>query len=313
MHHFFKNLPIPMGGLALALLSIGNLFRQYDLMLLSHLAGTFGFILLVLLLLKVLLTPKETLEQLKQPMLAAVAPTITMATMVGTTYLNRFESLHVLALIIWYLSLTLQVLLMLYFTYVFLVKRKWSWHNFYPSWFILYIGIGIIPITGQAFSHLIGEISLLISLILYIIFLPMVLYRVLVFKQFDKSATPLIAITCAPSSLILTGYLAAHDSPNKLLLVLWLILAQGLYFLVLYLLPKIIPTDFYPSWSGLTFPFVICATGLKASAPHFNGLTKTLLSALAYAELIIAAVMVALVLIKYLNFLANLIQTKKHA
>ena len=68
---------------------------------------------------------------------------------------------------------------------------------------------------------------------------------------------------------------------------------------------------FYPSYSGLTFPLVISAMGLKLSTAYFAGL-KMNVSVLKYIvgfETIIAVCIVAYVFIKYCQFIVNV--TKK--
>lgn len=313
MKVFFRNIPLPMSGLSLGLLSLGNLFKQYDFTFFSYVSAFLGFILLILLLLKIIITPKDTVTQLKSPMILAVSPTFTMATMVATTYINRLADYQTVASLIWFSAYFIQIVTILVFIYYFVIQTKVTWSAIFPSWFILFVGLGIAPITGHSISPTLSEFALILSFVLYLFILPLVLYRLFKIKNFNEGTRPLIAITCAPSSLLLTGFLSLYQAENHFLLVMWLILAQGFYFLVLALLVNIIPKTFYPTWAALTFPFVICATGLKASLPYFSGFPLQFLTMLAYLELLIASIMVCLALFNYLKFLFFLITHKKQA
>lgn len=311
--NFLKKVPIPMSGLVLGLLSLGNLFKQFNFNFLSLIPPVFGFIILAILILKIFVTPKTTWEQLQNPMVLAVSPTFTMALMVATTYFSRLSWLAFLSSPVWHFAFCLQLLLMAYFIYRFIFKEKVTWSTIYPSWFILFVGLGIAPITGQEINPLLSEWALILSFVFYIFLLPFVLYRLFKIQGLTAGTKPLVAITCAPSSLLLTGYLTGYTVSNQTLLVLWLILAQGFYLLVLYNLTNIIPKTFYPTWAALTFPFVICATGLKNSLHYFTGFPLTILTTVAYLELIIAIVMVSLALAHYISFLFKLLTSKKQA
>ena len=62
--NIIKNIPIPIAGLILALVSLGNLLNDIHPYL-KYLFGTIGLIFLALLLLKVILYPKIIKNDLK--------------------------------------------------------------------------------------------------------------------------------------------------------------------------------------------------------------------------------------------------------
>lgn len=313
MTTFLKQVPVPMSGLALALLSLGNLFQAVGVSALRLPCGVVGIGLILLLLAKLCLTPKATIEQLKNPLVLAVSPTFTMAIMVGTTYLRQVPLTASLAAPIWLLAYALQIGLMISFLYHVILRQSLSWTTIFPSWFIIFVGMGVAPVTGGAVSPFLSQLALGVSFICFLLFLPIALYRIFKVKAFTEATRPLIAITCAPASLLLAGYLALNLPIHLPYLILWLLLAQGLYFMVLSHVKALIPETFYPTWAALTFPFVISATALNSAIAHFPPTLQQVLTPLAIVEILVATLMVGLALYHYLRFLFQLIKEKKQA
>lgn len=300
---FLKQVPMPMSGLALGLLSLGNLFLSLNIFSLWLFCGLLGSTLLLVLLAKLLFTPLSSFNQLKNPLVLAVSPTFTMAVMVGTTYLTHSKSLSFLAGPLWFLAYGLQVILVLAFLYHVLLRAPLAWSNVFPSWFIIFVGLGVAPVTGGEISPNLSLLALGSSFLFFLVFLPIVLYRLIKIKGFTEATRPLIAITCAPASLLLTGYLALGLPTQTVLLLGWLIVAQGLYLFVLCQLRNLIPKTFYPTWAALTFPFVISATALNSALHHLPAKLALILTPLATLETLIATLMVSLALYHYSRFL----------
>lgn len=64
--NIIKNIPIPISGLILALLSLGNLLQDIHPYL-RYLFGSLGVIFLILIILKVILYPDDIKKTLKIP------------------------------------------------------------------------------------------------------------------------------------------------------------------------------------------------------------------------------------------------------
>ena len=135
-------------------------------------------------------------------------------------------------------------------------------------------------VTAPAFKNMaLGQICFWIGFILYIPFFIYVSYRYIKLGNKKIEAKALACIYAAPASLCVAGYIGSFEQKNILFL-------GGLYIfsLLMYLVGIVVASDlfgsflknkefkFYPSFAGLTFPFVISAIATK----QFNAvLTKT--------------------------------------
>lgn len=305
MKNFLKKIPIPICGLILAIVSLGNLLKLVQFKTAGNLIGLVGIILVVIIMIKIVITFEHTKLDLKNPIIASVAPTFTMATMVVATYLNEFAKLHLLATIIWLSALSCHILLMLYFTHYF--AKKSTIHSVYPSWFIVYVGIGVGSVTSHAFSPLIGQIAFWSALFMYVVLLPIIIKKVYFIKNMHESTMPLITIIAAPGSLCLAGYLNAFANPNVVGVTVLLIFSQLIYCFVLCQLPKLLTIQFYPSYAAFTFPLVITAMAATLSDQFYtkNNYIVPMIHDLAIYETIFAAIIVTFVFIKYMHHLAT--------
>lgn len=314
MKRFFKSIPVPMTGLILAILSIGNLFNAYDMGQVGDIIGFAGAILMILILAKLIFVFEHTRHDLKNPVIASTVPTFSMGLMVLCTYLMQwFHRQRSIISIIWLLAIVLQFGLIIYFTYYFLIAQDdFTIEHIYPSWFVVYCGLGIVPITCANFSPIIGRVIFWVALLFYVILLPIIIYRVYIHRRFEIHTMPLITITAAPGSLCLTGYLAAFPHAHIGLVTLLLVISQVLYVMILFKLPSLLRGSFYPSYAAFTFPLVICATAITKSYHYYvsKGMDFQWMNLIATFEMIIAAVIVAYVFIEYMKHLIR-VNTKK--
>lgn len=303
MTTWLKMIPIPMSGLMLGLVSLAKLHFSLNLPLLGSFYFAIGFALFLILLCKIVLTFSDVSEDLKNPIIASVSPTFTMGTMVICSILAEQTSLQGIAAIGWGIAASLQIILIMYFTYTFVWKQKINLQSVFPSWFIVYVGMGIMPITALNYGTIFAEIMFWIALLFYVILLPFVWKRR---SSLEEPTMPLLTILAAPGSLCLTAYLQHFTNPNLNFVVVILILSQLLYVFVLWRLIHLLKLPFYPSYAAFTFPLVISATAMNATARLFN--SHPLLNALTYVELVIASAMVMYVFVRYVLFIKSKIQ-----
>lgn len=216
MSKFLNSIPLPICGLILALVSLGNLFKDYQHLLLGNFFGIIGIALITLIVLKFMLAPRETMVMLRDPIIASVFPNFSMALLVAATF---FTTYPLLANLIWYTGVILQYSLLGYFTWYFVGRTHLRLTQLYPSWFIVYVGIGVIPLTAAHFNPLLGQVTFWLALGTYLVLLPLVLWRILIVRQMPEATLPLITVLAAPGSLCLAGYLRdfAHPQTNLLL------------------------------------------------------------------------------------------------
>ncbi len=294
---FLKRYPIPIAGLILGLFALGNLIQSYSAE--ARLAlGIIALVLYVPYLLKILFLNVKLSEPLDNPVAASVFPTFTMATMLLAAYVKPY--CPECANIIWYAGVICHVLLIIWFTFKF-VLRNFAIKKVFPSWFIVYVGIAVASVSAPVTGRLdIGQYAFWFGLITYILLLIVVCKRVFLVGEIPAPAQPTTVIFAAPASLLLAGYMVSFPEKNSL--IVYALLACSIFFWVvgmLYLF-KTFSFAFIPSHSAFTFPLVISALAVKLSA-NFTGLSWQ--DILYEIQTVIALVVVLWVLIRYVMFL----------
>ncbi len=307
MNQLVKKVPVPMAGLMLALAAAGNLVQSYG----AIYRNTFGIlsaIILVLLLAKIIKHPSVVKGELKNPVVASVFPTLTMGMMLLATYVKPFAPDFAFAM--WIISVVGHIGLMIKFTIDYIIKLDIK--KVFPSWFIVYVGIVVGSVTAPAFEmQSLGKIFFWVGIISYFLLLPIVLKRVRL-GIIPEPALPTIAIFAAPVALCLAGYMNSFETKN--IVILWglLILSQLSYLFVLLLLPKLLKSKFYPSFSGFTFPVVISAISIKLTNGFLtnSGQPIPVLRYIVRFEEIVAILIALYVSLKYIQFLTVPVQVE---
>ena len=296
--NLIKKLPIPMAGLILAILSLGNLLQDINPHL-RYLFGAIGVLLIVLMILKVILYPQNIKNDFKNPVIASSSGTFSMSLMLLSTYLIEFTP--EIACAIWIIGISLHILLMIYFTYHFIV-RNFDISTVYPSYWIVFVGITMGAITAGIHGlDEIGFICFLIGFAAMLVTLPLVIYRYIRYRNIPDMNKPLICIFTAVISILIVGYLNSSPSPSKEFLTILYSIACIFYIFAFYKLIEYRNLEFYPSFSAFTFPFVISALAtkgiLKINSPNY------FLHLILTIETAIALIIVIYVLIRYVKFL----------
>lgn len=301
MKESIKRIPTPIVGLILALAATGNLVESYG----SKYRNIFGLvsaIILVLYLVKLIRYPKKVREELDNPVVASVFPTLSMALILLSTYIRPF--LPILAFSIWIIGLILHVILILNFTIRYTLEINLK--QVFPSWFIPYVGIVIGAVTAPAFQMVgLGKFLFWFGIISYLILLPIILKRLIKEKDIPKPAQPTIAIFAAPLALCLAGYINSFTDKNMVIIWGLVILSQFTYLMVILQLPKLLKLSFLPSYSAFTFPLVISAISIKLTNGFLvnNGQSVRILQYMVGVEEIIAVLIVLYVLLRYILFI----------
>ena len=300
MSNFIKKIPLPMAGLMLALAAIGNLVQSYGEVY-RNIFGVLSFILFVMLLGKIVFHTGQVKEELDHPVIASVFPTITMGTMLLSTYIKPY--LPSFAFVVWVASVLGHLILMVRFTKKYVLN--FNIKQVFPSWFIVYVGIVVASVTAPTFGMVsLGKLLFWIGFVSYFILLPIVIKRV---REVDipEPALATTAIFAAPAALCLAGYMNSFQS--KSMLIVWILVAfsQVSYLLVLINMPRLLKLGFFPSFSGLTFPLVISGISLKLTNGFLIaiGSAYSWLGTLVKFEEIVAVLIVSYVLIRYIGFL----------
>lgn len=302
MKNIVKKLPIPASGLMLALAALGNLVVSYGETY-KNIFGLTSFVILLLLIIKFILHPNVVAENLKNPVVASVAPTFSMGIMLLSTYIKSY--LPSISFAIWIFGLLIHFSLLFYFTRNFIFQFQIQ--KVFPSYFVVYVGFVVGSVTAPMHNvNNLGQLLFWLGLIFYLLLFPIVIYRVLFVKNIPEPALPTIAIFAAPASLCLAGYINSFQSKSLVMLVFLTVLSLATTFSVLLYMPRMLKLKFYPSYSAFTFPFVISAIAIKKTNLFLqnNNYNLSFLKYIVKFEESFAVLIVIYVLVKYIGFLS---------
>ena len=295
-----EKIPIPICGLILAFLSLGNLLNDTH-PLLKVACGIIGIALLILILSKLVLYPEKIKEDFKNPIIASNSGTFSMSLMILSTYISPF--MPSIAYGIWILGVALHILLIVYFTHHFII-RNFNISTVYPSYWIVFVGITMGAITAHAHNlDEIGFIFFLVGFIGMIFTFPLVIYRYINYKDIPNANKPLICIFTAVLSILIVGYLNSYNDISIEFLMIMYIFACIFYIFALTKLIEYRNLDFYPSFAAFTFPFVISGLATKGVISKIG--PNIILNSVLSIETVIATAIVLYVLIRYMKFLSR--------
>ncbi|MCL1090454.1 TDT family transporter [Shewanella profunda] len=299
-------LPSPMAGLALAIASLGWTWESVlpSLNGMGQLIGAIiASILLLLLAGKFLLHPNILTNELSHPVVASVIPTFTMALMVISKMLGHY--LPNAGLTLWVVAIVIHVIFLGAFIYYRAIDFKLE--HMVPSWFVPPIGIIVAAVSfpAEGYRWLVNAI-LVFGMLVYLVMLPLMLYRLIFCQAVPDAAKPTIAILAAPASLLLAGYLTVCQQPSIALVALLVSIAVLMTCIVYLAFFHLLKLPFSPSYAAFTFPMVIGATALFKTSTwlmqyrHFEKLAMWI-NYLADVELLVATVIVIYVVLRYLT------------
>ncbi len=290
------SVPIPLAGLMLATVATANLLKPYFAFA-YPLFGGISTLLFIILALKLIFNGKKVKEELHQPVIASVSGTFLM----GTCFLAVYYQVlfGVFSIILWYLAMLLFFVLMVYFVKTFVLHLDIK--QVFASYFIVFVGpVALTNTAAELHQFLAGQIVFWIGLFLLVPTLLLLLYRYIKYPQIQAGQVPIFAVFAAPFSLCLVGYLKAFSKPNSVLIVVLLVFSLVFYFIGLIKVNSIFKTDFYPSFSSYTFPFVNSAIALKLTLVHFHW--TGILQLVNEFQIVLAVLLVLVVLWRYLLY-----------
>ena len=295
-----EKIPLPICGVILALFSLGNLLNDTH-PLLKAICAALGMIFLILIISKLILYPEKIKADFQNPILTSNSGTFSMSLMLLSTCLSPF--IPNIAFGIWILGVALHILLMIYFTHHFII------HNFniltvYPSYWIVYVGITMGAITAHAHNlEEIGIIFFIVGFIAMILTMPLIIYRYIKYTDIPNGNKPLICIFTAVLSILIVGYINSFNTISNEFLMVMYIFACILYIFAFVKFIEYRNLKFYPSFAAFSFPFVISGLATKGVISKIG--PNIILNNILNIETVIATVIVAYVLMKYIKFLSR--------
>lgn len=300
-----KRIPIAISGLALGIMALSNLFYHLNLTSIGLFVFIISCAILSIVTLKWIVYPIMFLKELKNINKFAILPTLPMALMlmvfiVKTEFLVETYVLN----IVWYVAILLHASFIVIFIGFYAFRNFKSWPN--TSWFVMFVGIGVIGETSAAFNISIGHLATIVGSIFLILILGYVLFNK-TWQNYNQEQFPMVIIMSAPAALCLNGYILNNSSYSMVYVSIFLVLSQMLFLFTLIFLPKIIQRGFKVSFSALTFPWVTTAASLyNVNQNIYINETITIIgNVLSIIEIIWAALVVFYVIYKYIVFLTT--------
>jgi len=306
---FLKKIPIPICGLSLGSASLDRfLWYTYPDVYVFNIFALISFMIVVLFTARIITDHKGILKDIETPSLFGVLPTYTMSLMLLSAYAEDHIGgmIGEISFFIWIGAIITSFVFMAFF-----VRRAFlgfSMEKVFPSWVIIFVGYVVASVTSPPFGmEELGRTIFWVGFTGYLVMLPLLLYRVMIFRKIPAPLVPTIAILAAPVNLCIVGCLTAYggipDGPAGMALTLLTVLGVISYAAVVAYLPIMLNRKFAPSFAAMTFPLVISASSFfKLSEAHGiadDGIIQPLL----YVTLAIALFIVLYVLLRYVVFL----------
>lgn len=300
-----KRTPIAMSGLALGVMALSNLFYHLSLMTLGLCSLIISCAIILLFIMKWIVYPRMFLQELKNIHTFAISPTFPMTLMLLASILKTTYEIQAYALnVLWYLAIVLHVCLIMIFIVRYAFRNFKSWPN--TSWFVMFVGTGVISETSSAFNETLGHVSTIFGTVCLVLILAYVLISKS-WQTYNQEQFPMVIIMSAPAALCLNGYILNNTSYSNVYVIVLLILSQVLFIFTLIFLPKILQRGFKVSFSAMTFPWVTTAASLYNVTHHSHASSSimTFGTILSVIEITWAAIIVCYVLYQYVLFLAT--------
>ncbi len=301
MKESIRKAPVPLCGVALGMAALGNLLQSYSQGL-RYSCGAVSGLLLILFLLKAVMFPQMIRQDMKNPVIASVAPAFPMALTQLSVYLQPWLGRG--SYYLWLSALALHAVLTVYFTWRFIFKLEMT--QVFASYFVVYVGVAVGAVTAPAYGkEALGAKLVWFALAALAALLVLVTLRYLRFPCVEEAAQPLICIYTAPTSLCIVGYVQSVSQKSQTLLLALLGLSTGLYLFALFQAAKCLKLPFYPSFASFTFPFVITAIAARQAMDCLAaiGAPQPWLRPLALAETAVACFLTLSTLVRFLWFI----------
>ena len=298
------NLPVGVVATTVGAATLSNVYAGYGFTFIRHFTMGVGFLVLTAMLYKIIRHASVFTEEYKTVIPSSLYATVTMLTMILGSYV--FEISELIGRSLWFVAVVLHIGHILVFTYRH-VLRGIKLETFVPSWFVTYNGLLVSAVIGGAMN----ANALLQAIVWYgiaalTVIMPFMVYRLLK-RPLPTPLYPTLAITLAPSSLCLVGYLNVMPTLNATLIYVLYALVLIALVVIIINIPRFFKQAFNPGFAALTFPMAI---GLVASTKMAGYLTAqnlteqaALVTNISGVQLVLTTTIVSFVAFNFLRLL----------
>jgi exfoliative toxin A/B len=296
---------VPICGLSLGLASLDRFLWYYHGNAYTlNVFAWFSFAIAILFTLRIFADGKGILKDIEAPAVFAVLPTYTMTLLLLTAYVkDHFGGIAGdVSFCVWIGAVAASYVIMFFFVKRFFLK--FSMEKVFPSWIIIFVGYVVASTTSPSFGmESLGQILFWSGFIGYLLLLPLLAYRTLIFRKTPEPLVPQAAIFTAPVNLCIVGCLTVYAVPPEAAVHILTVMGVISYAAVMCYLPIMLNRKFYPSFAALTFPLVISAVSFHRLGMYYGISSNDAFGILQGATVIVAIAVVVYVLIRYLMFL----------
>lgn len=304
-----ENYPIGICGTSLAFITLSNCWLINGITFLKPISIVFAIFALSLMLLRIVLFPKKTLEEIKNPVLGSFYPTIDMAGLLIASYFLNTAPQFAKAL--WLICIVVHGILFVVFL-TFRVKN-FKITDIVPSWFVILIGVVVASASSTGMGYpLLAQYLFYFGFLWYVVAWPVMLYRVYRCEKLEEHKLPTIGVMAAPGSLCIVGYLTSFANPN--IYILGFLIVTSLFNLVLVYtyITSFLNKGFKPTYAALTFPLAISVLAMYKTSAYVEslGLSTGIFKLLGDFEIFIATYVVFYVLNNFIKLFLGAINPK---
>lgn len=310
MKIYLDKLPISIGGPILGIAAMGNLIHDFFPQS-REICGLISALLFILVILKLIKYPKIFKEDLKNPVLASIIATLSMALMLLSNFVYPYIGYYP-AISLWILAIIIHIGFVI--NYIIRFVLHFDITDYTAGSFVVFAGIQMIAITAPAFhQEFIGTIAFWFSFLCVSLIFIAVTYRYLKIPVLEQ-IKPVIGVYAAPFSLCAVGYLSSVTPNNIILVISFYIITKILYIIVIKKFIEYRNFPFYPTYAAYTFPIVINAVTTLQTMKYLNliGINLSYMQYELIIEIIIAIILVSYVLGYYLINIFEIPRIKKN-
>ena len=296
-----------VSGLALAFASMGNLLAHYGVVV-YYVCGAVSFALLCLWFLKLGFDTAQVKEELKNPIVLSIMPTVTLPIMLLCVYVKPYVGEAVVA--VWWAANIAHFIIIFAFFKRFVFRMKIE--TVFPSWLICFVAILASSLTcTEMDARLFGQVTFYIGFALLFVAFPIVVYRQIKLRPLPEPARPTIAVFTAPMNFTIVGYFTAFEQPDASFVYVMLSVAVGIYIAVSVKMVSLVRGRFYPTFAAFTFPYIISAISFRMSNAFLESAGYGFFAPVAAVSEWIAVGLVAYVMVRYVMYFVSPFSTKR--
>ena len=298
MKIFLDKLPISIGGPILGIAAMGNLIHDFFPQS-REVCGLLSALLFILVIAKLIKYPEIFKEDLKNPVLASIIATLSMAIMLISNFFYPYIGYYP-AISLWVFAVLIHIGFVI--NYIIRFVLHFDITDYTAGSFVVFAGVQMIAISAPTFhQEFIGTIAFWFSFICVSLVFIAITYRYIKIPV-PEPTKPVIGVYAAPFSLCAVGYLSSVTPNNIILVISFYIITKILYIMVLTKFIQYWQLPFYPTYAAYTFPIVINAVTTLQTMKYLNniGINLTYMQYELIIEIIIAIMLVSYVLAHYL-------------